>query len=284
MKTCWKPMGALLSSSDAELLGLAQAIYDIPSLAAWRAAELKALRHCRLAPPVLEIGCGNGRFASLVLPRVEWGIDLNPREIAKCAERNGLYGHLAAMDARALKFADGTFATVFANCVMEHIPDLDRVLAECRRVLRPGGALIATVPLVEMNRHLLLASGWYARLRAEQLQHRNLLTPDAWVAALSKAGFTTVHTTPYLSARMCELWDRVDGPLSMGAGPLTLGRAYSFGLRLLPTSWRRKMNRQWQYYFIRALQENLLGPEGAPPCAMLIQAGVPSGPGTPPAA
>jgi SAM-dependent methyltransferase len=273
-------MGALLSSSDAELVALAQTIYDIPSLAAWRAAELKALRQCTFTAPVLEIGCGNGRFASLLLPRVEWGIDLNPRQIAKCAERNGLYGHLASMDARALAFADGVFATVFANCVIEHIPDLDLVLAECRRVLRPGGALIATVPLIEMNRHLLLASGWYTRLRAEQLQHRNLLAADAWVAALSKAGFTTVRTTPYLSARMCELWDRVDGPLCMGAGPVTLGRAYSFGLRLLPTSWRRKLNGQWQHYFIRALHpgetENLLGPEGAQPCAMLIQAGTPS--------
>ena len=95
---------------------------------------------------------------------MDWGIDLNPREIALCAGRNGLYGRLACMDARRLIFADGVFATVFANCVMEHIPDLPRVLAECRRVLRPGGALIATVPLIEMNQHLLLRSAWYARL------------------------------------------------------------------------------------------------------------------------
>jgi hypothetical protein len=67
---------------------------------------------------------------------------------------------------------------------------------------------------------------------------------------------------------MCELWDRVDGPLCMGAGPLTLGRAYRFGLRLLPTAWRSKLNRQWQHYFIKALQRD--PPET--PCAMLIQA------------
>lgn len=271
-------MSKLLSCSDAELLELAQTIYDIPSLAAWRAAELKALRQCRFTPPVLEIGCGNGRFASLLLPRVEWGIDLNPREIALCAGRHGLYGRLSCMDARRLEFADGVFATVFANCVMEHIPDLARVLAECRRVLRPGGALIATVPLIEMNRHLLFSGTRYARSRAKQLQHLNLLAEDAWADLLSKAGFSTVRTTPYLSARMCEIWDRVDGPLCMGAGPVTLGRAYRFGMRLLPSPLRTKLNRQWQHYFIRALQQD----PAERPCAMLIQARVPGTEGTPP--
>ncbi len=268
-------MRALLNSSDAELLGLAQTIYDIPSLAAWRAAELKVLRKCTFEQPVLEIGCGNGRFTSLFLQRVDWGVDLNPREVKLCTEGVGIYRRVGCMDARRLTFADGVFATVFANCVVEHIPDLARVLVECRRVLRPGGAFIATVPLVEMNRHLLLPSAWYARTRAKQLQHLNLLTEDAWVAALSQAGFATVRTTPYLSARMCNLWDRVDGPLCMGAGPLTLGRAYRIGLRLLPTPWQTKLNRQWQHYFISALQQDPV----ACPCAMLIQAAVPSGTG-----
>jgi len=263
-------MHALLDSSDADLLGLAQTVYDIPSLAAWRAAELKALRHCAFRSPMLEIGCGSGRFTSLLLPRVDWGVDLNPREIELCA-RNPLYRRAACMDARRLRFADGVFATVFANCVVEHIPDLHRVFAECRRVLQPGGTFIATVPLFEMNRHLLLRMRWYARLRARQLQHRNLLPEKAWIAALHKAGFTAIQTTPYLSARLCRLWDRIDGPLCMGAGPLTLGRAYRFGLRLLPAPLRSTVNRQWQQYFTRALQDD----HSRTPCAMLIQAAAP---------
>lgn len=266
-------MTGLLNHTDSELLSLTQTVYDIPSLAAWRAAELKALRSCTFAAPVLEIGCGNGRFTSLLLPRVDWGVDINPREVELCGRRNALYRRLGCMDARRLKFADGVFATVFANCVVEHIPDLPRVLAESRRVLRPGGALIATVPLIEMNRHLLLKNAWYGRLRAGQLQHRHLLAENAWIAALAQAGFTTIETTPYLSARMCELWDRVDGPLCLGAGPLTVGRAYRFALRLMPAGWRSRLNRKWQHYFIRALQED----RAERPCAMLIQARAPSG-------
>jgi hypothetical protein len=134
--------------------------------------------------------------------------------------------------------------------------------------------LIATVPLAEMNRHLLLRSSWYTILRAEQLQHRHLLAEDTWVASLSTAGFSTVRTTPYLSARMCQIWDRVDGPLCMGTGPLTLGRAYRVGMRAMPAPLRCRLNRRWQHYFIKALRKD--PPET--PCAMLIQAGVASEP------
>lgn len=263
-------MTELLNYSDSELIGLAQTVYEIPSLAAWRAAELKALRHCTFASPVLEIGCGNGRFSSLLLPRVDWGVDINPHEVERCARDNAVYRRVGCMDARRLKFANGVFATVFANCVMEHIPDLPRVLAECRRVLQPGGSLIATVPLIEMNRHLLLKNAWYGRLRAGQLQHRHLMAENAWVAALCQAGFATVQTTPYLFARLCELWDRVDGPFCMGAGRLTLGRAYRFMLRLMPAPWRSGLNRKWQQYFTGALLED----RAEMPCAMLIQAKV----------
>ena len=261
-------MRELLSFSDLELLELTQTVYDIPSLAAWRAAELKALRQCTFNAPVLEIGCGNGRFTSLLLQQVDWGIDLNPREVDLCSRASGIYRRLSSMDARRLRFTAGVFATVFANCVVEHIPDLDRVLAECRRVLRPGGVLIATVPLLEMNRHLLFRGAWYARWRAGHLQHRNLLSQDAWRRCLSRAGFSSATITPYLSARMCVLWDRVDGPLCLGSGPVTLGRAYRYGVRMLPAVLRSKLNERWQKYFSNALGQDPL----EMPCAVLIQA------------
>jgi len=249
-------MSELRDCSDSELLHLAQGVFDIPSLAAWRAAELKVLRHCAFTSPVLEIG--NGCLSSLLLPRTGEG-------------RESLYRRVACRDACRLRFADGVFATVFANCVLEHLPDLNRVLAESRRVLRAGGCLIATVPLNLIERHLWLRTTWYAKWRAGQLQHRHLLEENAWIDALRQVGFASVQATPFLSASLCELWDRVDAPLSVGAGPLTVGRAYRMGWRFLPASGQSKLNLKWQRYFVKALQANPF----ERPCAVLFQAWAP---------
>ncbi len=46
-------------------------------------------------------------------------------------------------DANHLPYADGTFDAVVAMWMLYHVPNLDRTLAEARRVLRPGGVLIA---------------------------------------------------------------------------------------------------------------------------------------------
>ena len=52
-------------------------------------------------------------------------------------------------DVQALPFRDSAFDAVKATEVLEHVPDVARALAECRRVLRPGGHLVITVPFLE---------------------------------------------------------------------------------------------------------------------------------------
>jgi predicted SAM-dependent methyltransferase len=51
-------------------------------------------------------------------------------------------------DLRALPFADHSFDVVYASHVLEHIKDDARVLAEVKRVLRPGGLAVLPVPMV----------------------------------------------------------------------------------------------------------------------------------------
>ena len=47
------------------------------------------------------------------------------------------------MDAQDIPFEDDTFGCVVANHMLYHVPDLDKGLAEIRRVLKPGGKLYA---------------------------------------------------------------------------------------------------------------------------------------------
>ncbi len=62
-------------------------------------------------------------------------------------ETTGLLGReILEVDGDRLPFADGYFDLVVANEVFEHVDDLELVLHEIRRVLRPGGALLALFP------------------------------------------------------------------------------------------------------------------------------------------
>jgi SAM-dependent methyltransferase len=101
--------------------------------------------------PILDVGAGTG--ANLRLLRDlgfvrAIGIDLSPEAIRFCAEK-GL-GRVEPGDARALPFADCRFDLVFATDVIEHVEDDVAALREIRRVVKPGGRLLLTVPAFAM--------------------------------------------------------------------------------------------------------------------------------------
>jgi phosphatidylethanolamine/phosphatidyl-N-methylethanolamine N-methyltransferase len=97
---------------------------------------------------VLEVGVGTG----LALPRYSpekqvTGIDLSAEMLAHArtrviAERIGTVEALREMDAEATDFDDGTFDIAVAMFVASVVPHPRRLLAEMRRVVRPGGHLL----------------------------------------------------------------------------------------------------------------------------------------------
>jgi SAM-dependent methyltransferase len=88
----------------------------------------------------LEVGAG-------VLPRspVQGGyfVDLSQASLRKLRAHGG---HGVRASGR-LPFCDGAFSAVCMFEVLEHIPDDDQAIAEIARVLRPGGALLFSVPV-----------------------------------------------------------------------------------------------------------------------------------------
>ena len=94
---------------------------------------------------VLDVGCGTGGTMRALADVARFtGLDVNP-DAARVSQRHS--GRPVVVgNATDLPFGDATFDALLALDVFEHVPDDARALAEARRVLRPGGTLILTVP------------------------------------------------------------------------------------------------------------------------------------------
>ena len=100
---------------------------------------------------LLDLGCGSGELARLLAAagsRVT-GCDIAPRMLrqAAAADREHAVRWIRLEPGwRALPVAAGSLDAVVAASVLEYVQDPAAVLAECARVLRPGGVLLCTVP------------------------------------------------------------------------------------------------------------------------------------------
>lgn len=103
---------------------------------------------------VLDVGCGAGGktmyYASLGAARIV-GMDIveHYREEAEALAQELGYAdrfEFIAGDAADTGFPDNTFDTVIMNDAMEHVARPDLVLAEVRRILKPGGRLYVNFP------------------------------------------------------------------------------------------------------------------------------------------
>jgi 2-polyprenyl-3-methyl-5-hydroxy-6-metoxy-1,4-benzoquinol methylase len=126
-----------------------------------RAARVRELLFKRPRGALLDVGCYDGQFLSQILDtqaqRVV-GLDVSHGAL-RAARCRGVRGVRAQVEAR-LPFATGSFATVVAAEVIEHVFDTQAVLDELARVLRPGGWLVITTPnLVALSGRAQLVLG-----------------------------------------------------------------------------------------------------------------------------
>jgi SAM-dependent methyltransferase len=92
---------------------------------------------------VLDVGCGTGELTERIVRAgsAVQAIDISPRMVELTRGR-GIDAQIA--DVESIPFGDREFDCVFAGWVLYHAPALDRAIAECARVLRPGGRLVAS--------------------------------------------------------------------------------------------------------------------------------------------
>ena len=119
---------------------------------------------------LLEVGCGPAVMAPdlLAMGFELHGIDVSAEMIRRAELRIASHPlekrcRFAIGDVESLEFPDAFFDAVLAMGVLEYLDGYDRALHEMRRVLKPGGVMILTIPNRASAYHL--ARGTYQKLR-----------------------------------------------------------------------------------------------------------------------
>lgn len=127
----------------------------------------------------VDIGCGGGYMVKVLEPHCPTiGVDVSRDALLLCRSRN--LSRLCQVDMTnlSLPFKNNSFDLVLALDVIEHIDDDVHALTECRRILRPGGLIIVTVPAF-----MWLWSPW-----DEALGHRRRYTAASLADSINRAG------------------------------------------------------------------------------------------------
>ncbi len=195
----------------------------VPPLSHWRAWEYAAYRGFRADGRTLDLGCGDGRYFRLIWPDTAdvVGVDLNPY-VAEMARASGVYGTVHVGPAHEVPEPAESFDHVFANCSMEHMDHLDKVLAEVNRCLRPGGTLICSVVTNRLEEWAPLPravslAGYpeaAAALHADFVEYHHLvnpLQPADWMDSMRRAGLRAEIHVPILPWYNSLLFLAMDG-------------------------------------------------------------------------
>jgi len=156
-------------------------------------AHVKRLRPARL----LDLGCGDGRLACLVKLACP-GVTIHGCDVSDVAlsRSEGLdRSYVLDLDTDPLPEPGESFDVVTASEVLEHLSGPRYVLAEVRRVLKPGGRLLVTVPNVAFWRFRWQAlRGEVPSVTADE-RHLHSYTAASLGRLLESEGFRVARMT-----------------------------------------------------------------------------------------
>jgi SAM-dependent methyltransferase len=188
------------------------------ALAIERIVECKILSEMPFEAPILDVGSGEGLFASILFrEKVDLGIDPNPSELERAKDLGG-YKELDQCFGNNINRSDATYQTILSNSVLEHIEQLEPVLNEAYRLLAPGGRFYMTVPS-DLFEHYSIVNQMLLMLGLERLAeryraffnrfwvHYHAYPVKKWVSLAEKAGFTVVESRSYAPRYLCVLND-----------------------------------------------------------------------------
>lgn len=96
----------------------------------------------RLDGRLLDVGCGTQPYKDLFNVKEYIGLEIDTPSNRKLKEVDIFY------EGKSFPFADGEFDSILMTEVLQYIPKQDQLFVELRRVLKPGGKILLTTPLV----------------------------------------------------------------------------------------------------------------------------------------
>jgi SAM-dependent methyltransferase len=164
---------------------------------------------------ILDVGCSFGYGSAAIgaggpAGRRVIGIERDPEHL-EMASRSFPWVTILEADATSLPVPDGCADAVILLDVIEHIAEPARVLAEARRVLRPGGLIIVSVP----HRGPL---GWLDALNIYAWMRRRRPSLPAHAAATESDGGPHQHFTAAELTELLSPWFVVDRVARTGLG------------------------------------------------------------------
>jgi SAM-dependent methyltransferase len=174
-------------------------LYLTSDIAAQRSETIKLLS-LRRGERVLDVGCGPGFLCEGIAEIVGrggavTGIDISGDLIALCKRRNPpAWLSYSVGDATEIDQHDASFDVVACTQVAEYVPDVDRVVYEAFRVLRPGG------------RAVFVATDWDAVVWHSDRPDRMAVVMKSWEAHCAHP-----HLPRSLAGRLASAGFRCDG-------------------------------------------------------------------------
>jgi SAM-dependent methyltransferase len=150
--------------------------------------RLRVIRETVKPGPLLEIGCGKGDLLSLVAGEYEAeGIDISSHAVEALRDRRAF--RVRQDDIQVSPLEEDYYEGIAAFNVLEHLREPAPVLQKIVKALRPGGALIGSVPYnaaVLGRFHTLLTN-------IMDRTHVSTYSPDRWRGLFEEAGFRQVE-------------------------------------------------------------------------------------------
>lgn len=207
-----------------------------PATAFWRGIEIEQLARIFDSEGVgLDLGCGDGILTDILFKRIGVtprliGIDIDPLE-TEAAAAYSFYERIHTRPAQAIPEPDASIDYVISNSVLEHIPDLEGVIAEVGRVLKPGGRFYFTVPAPGFHQNLrgsILPGVSRARYLADldkRLAHFHYLSAADWAAMAGRHGLALDSATGYLDQQETQRWEHLSRMTGGLLHSLSFGRS-----------------------------------------------------------